>query len=142
MNKKAQSSFWTIKNAILVLIVLVVVIAVFYMLIKGPVAALRGTGDDVTNPGDDVIFFYPTFSLYKVLANLYNAKIKEIKLKDDFTIPESIYDQKGLFVSEKYIDNWRICCVRFDNMQCNLWIRFGSFFLGSNGCICFCGNSL
>jgi hypothetical protein len=55
MNKKAEGTFWTIKNAILVLIVIVVVIAVFYMLIRGPVGALKGTGDDVTNPSDDII---------------------------------------------------------------------------------------
>jgi histidinol-phosphate aminotransferase len=47
------------------------------------------------NPGDGVIFFYPTFSMYKVLANLYDAKINEIKLNDDFSIPDSVYNQKG-----------------------------------------------
>jgi len=47
------------------------------------------------NPGDEVNIFYPSFSLYKVLANLYNAKINEIKLNDDFSIPESIYDREG-----------------------------------------------
>ncbi|MFX0047847.1 MAG: histidinol-phosphate transaminase [Candidatus Hermodarchaeota archaeon] len=47
------------------------------------------------NPGDEVVIFYPTFNLYKVLANLYDAKINEIKLNDDFSIPMSIYDQKG-----------------------------------------------
>ncbi len=47
------------------------------------------------NPGDEVIILYPSFSLYKVLATLYDAKINEIKLNDDFSIPESIYDQKG-----------------------------------------------
>ena len=53
------------------------------------------------NPGDNVFIFYPTFSLYKVLANLYDAKVNEIKLNDDFSIPESIYDQKGklLFIN-------------------------------------------
>lgn len=47
------------------------------------------------NLGDEVIIFYPTFGLYKVLANLYGAKITEIKLDDNFTIPESAYNQKG-----------------------------------------------
>ena len=53
------------------------------------------------NPGDDVVIFYPTFSLYNVLANLYNAKINEVKLNEDFSIPESVYDQKGklLFIN-------------------------------------------
>jgi len=53
------------------------------------------------DPGDEVVIFYPTFSLYTVLANLYNAKINEIKLNEDFSIPESVYDQKGklLFIN-------------------------------------------
>ncbi|MBY9015707.1 MAG: histidinol-phosphate transaminase [Candidatus Lokiarchaeota archaeon] len=53
------------------------------------------------NPGDEVVIFYPTFSLYNVLANLYNAKINEVKLNEDFSIPESTYDQKGklLFIN-------------------------------------------
>ena len=65
------------------------------------------------NPGDDVTIFYPTFSLYKVLANLYDAKINEIKLKDDFSIPESIYDQKGklLFINSPNDPNGK----SFDN---------------------------
>ncbi|NVM18902.1 MAG: histidinol-phosphate transaminase [Candidatus Lokiarchaeota archaeon] len=65
------------------------------------------------NPGDEVTIFYPTFSLYKVLANLYNAKINEIKLNDDFSIPESIYDQKGkiLFINSPNDPNGK----SFDN---------------------------
>ena len=56
MNKKAQSdTFSTIKNAILVLIVLVVVISVFYILLKGPIEALKNTGDDVSGQGDDIV---------------------------------------------------------------------------------------
>ncbi|MFX1411662.1 MAG: histidinol-phosphate transaminase [Promethearchaeota archaeon] len=53
------------------------------------------------DPGDQVIIFYPTYGLYKVLATLYNAKIKEIKLNDDFSIPESAYstDGKLLFIN-------------------------------------------
>jgi len=53
------------------------------------------------DPGDEVVIFYPTFNLYNVLANLYNAKINEIKLNEDFSIPEDIYDQKGklLFIN-------------------------------------------
>lgn len=65
------------------------------------------------NPGDEVVVFYPTFSLYKVLANLYDAKINEIKLKDDFSIPESVYDQKGklLFINSPNDPNGK----SFDN---------------------------
>jgi histidinol-phosphate aminotransferase len=53
------------------------------------------------DPGDEVVIFYPTYNLYNVLANLYNAKINEIKLNEDFSIPESVYDQKGklLFIN-------------------------------------------
>ena len=65
------------------------------------------------SPGDEVIVFYPTFSLYKVLANLYDAKINEIKLNDDFSIPESVYDQKGklLFINSPNDPNGK----SFDN---------------------------
>ncbi len=53
------------------------------------------------DPGDEVVILYPTFSLYNVLANLYNAKINEVKLNEDFSIPESVYEQKGklLFIN-------------------------------------------
>ncbi|MFX1316662.1 MAG: histidinol-phosphate transaminase [Promethearchaeota archaeon] len=47
------------------------------------------------DPGDEIVIFYPTYGLYKVLATLYNAKINEIKLNDDFSIPESAYSTKG-----------------------------------------------
>ncbi len=47
------------------------------------------------NPGDEVVMFYPTYGLYKVIATLYDAKISEIKLNEDFTPPESIFNQKG-----------------------------------------------
>ncbi|MFX1442730.1 MAG: histidinol-phosphate transaminase [Promethearchaeota archaeon] len=46
------------------------------------------------DPGDEVVFFYPSYGLYKVLASLYNAKINEIKLNDDFSFPESIFSAK------------------------------------------------
>jgi histidinol-phosphate aminotransferase len=51
--------------------------------------------------GDEIVVFYPTYGLYKVLATLYGAKITEIKLHDDFSIPETIYDAKGklLFIN-------------------------------------------
>jgi histidinol-phosphate aminotransferase len=47
------------------------------------------------NPGDEIVIFYPSYGLYKVLATLYNAKINEIQLRDDFTIPDSAYQTKG-----------------------------------------------
>ena len=50
------------------------------------------------DPGDDVVIFYPTYGIYKVLANLYNAKIKEIKLKEDFSIPDEIFDVSGKLI--------------------------------------------
>lgn len=45
--------------------------------------------------GDQVIIFYPTNSIYKSLAMLYNATINEIKLNEDFSIPEEVYSAKG-----------------------------------------------
>jgi histidinol-phosphate aminotransferase len=47
------------------------------------------------NPGDEVTMFYPTYGLYKVLATLYDTKITEIKLNENFTPPENSYNQKG-----------------------------------------------
>lgn len=45
--------------------------------------------------GDQVVIFYPTNSIYRSLAMLYNAKISEIKLNEDFSIPEDVYSAKG-----------------------------------------------
>ncbi|MFW9942065.1 MAG: histidinol-phosphate transaminase [Candidatus Thorarchaeota archaeon] len=45
--------------------------------------------------GDEIVIFYPTYGLYKVLAALYKAKITEIQLNDDFTIPDSAFNAKG-----------------------------------------------
>jgi histidinol-phosphate aminotransferase len=47
------------------------------------------------DPGDEVIIFYPTNAIYKSLAMLYNAKITEIKLTEDFSIPEDVYSTRG-----------------------------------------------
>jgi len=47
------------------------------------------------DPGDEVVIFYPSYGLYKVIATLYNAKISEIQLNDDFSIPNSAYSAKG-----------------------------------------------
>jgi len=47
------------------------------------------------DPGDEVIIFYPSYGLYKVLATLYNAKINEIQLNEDFSIPDTAFSAKG-----------------------------------------------
>jgi len=45
--------------------------------------------------GDEVVIFNPSYGLYKVLATLYNAKINEIQLSEDFSIPDNAYTVKG-----------------------------------------------
>jgi len=47
------------------------------------------------DPGDEVVIFFPTYGLYKVLATLYNAKVNEIQLNDDFSIPNTAFSAKG-----------------------------------------------
>jgi histidinol-phosphate aminotransferase len=47
------------------------------------------------NPGDEIVIFYPSYGLYKVIASLYNAKITEIQLTDNFTIPDTAFSAKG-----------------------------------------------
>ncbi len=47
------------------------------------------------DPGDEVIIFYPSYGFYKVLATLYDAKITEIQLTNDFAIPDSAFNAKG-----------------------------------------------
>jgi histidinol-phosphate aminotransferase len=47
------------------------------------------------DPGDEVVLFYPTYGFYKVLATLYNAKITEIRLNDDFSFPDNAFNVKG-----------------------------------------------
>jgi len=47
------------------------------------------------DPGDGVVIFYPTYGYYKVLATLYNAKITEIQLNEDFSIPDSAFNSTG-----------------------------------------------
>lgn len=47
------------------------------------------------DPGDDVVIYYPSYGLYKVLATLYTAKINEIQLNKDFSIPDNAYTVKG-----------------------------------------------
>jgi len=47
------------------------------------------------DPGDEIVIFYPTYGMYKVLGNLYGAKIKEIKLNEDFSIPDTAFKSTG-----------------------------------------------
>ena len=47
------------------------------------------------DPGDEVILFYPSNGLYKSIATMFNAKINEIQLNEDFSIPESAYATTG-----------------------------------------------
>lgn len=47
------------------------------------------------NTGDEIVIFYPTYGLYKVLATLYNAKINEIQLNEDFSIPDTAFSASG-----------------------------------------------
>lgn len=47
------------------------------------------------DPSDEVVMFYPSYGFYKAIATLYNAKINEIQLKEDFSIPDAAYTAKG-----------------------------------------------
>ncbi|MFX1278104.1 MAG: histidinol-phosphate transaminase [Promethearchaeota archaeon] len=47
------------------------------------------------DPDDEVVIFYPSYGLYKVIATLYNAKIIELQLNDDFSIPDAAFNVKG-----------------------------------------------
>ncbi|MFX1380210.1 MAG: histidinol-phosphate transaminase [Promethearchaeota archaeon] len=47
------------------------------------------------DPGDEIVLFYPTYGLFKVLATLYNAKVNEIQLNEDFSIPDKAFSAKG-----------------------------------------------
>ncbi len=47
------------------------------------------------DPGDEVVFFYPSYGMYDVLASLYGAKVNEIKLNEDFSLPEPAFTAKG-----------------------------------------------
>ena len=53
------------------------------------------------DPGEEIVFFYPSYGMYKVLATLYNARIKEINLNEDFSLPDAAYSTKGklMFIS-------------------------------------------
>jgi len=47
------------------------------------------------DPGDEIVIFYPTYGLYKVLGSLYNAKITELQLNENFSIPDNAFSVKG-----------------------------------------------
>ena len=47
------------------------------------------------DPGDEVVFFYPSYGMYSVLASLYGASVNEIKLNEDFSLPEPAFTAKG-----------------------------------------------
>ncbi|MFO8018927.1 MAG: histidinol-phosphate transaminase [Promethearchaeia archaeon] len=47
------------------------------------------------DPGDEVVFFKPSYGMYKVLASLYGAKITELDLTEDFSMPEEAYSAEG-----------------------------------------------
>ncbi|MHA1273176.1 MAG: histidinol-phosphate transaminase [Promethearchaeota archaeon] len=47
------------------------------------------------NPGDEIVYFTPTYGMYKVLTTLYNGKEVELKLNDDFTMPDTAFSAKG-----------------------------------------------
>ncbi|MGV9173069.1 MAG: histidinol-phosphate transaminase [Promethearchaeia archaeon] len=47
------------------------------------------------DPGDEVVFFKPSYGMYSVLASLYGAKINQIDLNDDFSMPEEVFSAKG-----------------------------------------------
>jgi len=53
------------------------------------------------DPRDEVVTFYPSYGMYKVLASLYSARIKEINLNEDFSFSEAAYSTKGklMFIS-------------------------------------------
>jgi len=47
------------------------------------------------NPGDEVVYFYPSYGMYTVLSSLYGAKVNEIKLNEDFSLPNPAFSAKG-----------------------------------------------
>ncbi|MHA1763242.1 MAG: histidinol-phosphate transaminase [Promethearchaeota archaeon] len=44
---------------------------------------------------DEIVFFNPSYGMYKVLTALYEGKAHEIKLNEDFSIPRFAFDVKG-----------------------------------------------
>ncbi len=44
---------------------------------------------------DEIVFFNPSYGMYKVLTALYEGKAQEIKLNEDFSIPRFAFDVQG-----------------------------------------------
>jgi histidinol-phosphate aminotransferase len=65
-------------------------------------------------PEDHVVIFYPSYDMYRVLANLYGAKVEEVKLNDDFSVPTSAFNMEGklMFVNSPNNPNGK----SFDNI--------------------------
>ena len=49
----------------------------------------------IVDPGDQVDYFYPSYGMYRVLSMCYRAKRNEVKLTEDFSIPDEAYSLKG-----------------------------------------------
>lgn len=47
------------------------------------------------DPGDEIVYFYPSYGMFKVLTAQYGGKEKEIKLNEDFSIPDGAFSAKG-----------------------------------------------
>lgn len=48
-----------------------------------------------TDPEDEVVYFNPSYGMYRILAMCYRVKRVEIKLTDDFSIPPEAFSTKG-----------------------------------------------
>lgn len=57
------------------------------------------------DPGDRVLLFYPTYTLYYVLARLHDADVTQIQLDEQFELPETIGD-----------GNYKLCFIPNPNV--------------------------
>jgi histidinol-phosphate aminotransferase len=73
------------------------------------------------DPGDEVIVFYPSYGMYKVLASLYGAMVKELKLNEDFSIPESAFNVQGkiMFINSPNDPNGKSVQTEIIEKLCN-----------------------
>ena len=73
------------------------------------------------DPGDEVIVFYPSYGMYKILSNLYGAIVKEFKLNEDFSIPESAFNVQGkiMFVNSPNDPNGKSFHTEVIEKLCN-----------------------
>ena len=73
------------------------------------------------DPGDEVILFYPSYGMYKVLANLYGGTVKELKLNEDFSIPESAFNVQGkiMFINSPNDPNGKSFQIEVIEKLCN-----------------------